>query len=168
LDYVIGIDPGATGALALYNVTRAAVLAVKDMPSNTVVLTSGKKSNRVDFDQLREILEQWKLAALKVDASIYVHIEHVQAFGKQSAPAAFNFGYAAAIPFAICRMLDLEVRLVHPATWKNQFGLKASAKDEARLLALKLFPYLDNHLRRKMDVDRADAILMAAYKPRFK
>lgn len=166
-EWVIGIDPGATGALALYSVTDATVMAVQDMPHIELTLTTGKKSKRVDIQRLREILEQWKFLTLEKDAQLYVHIEQVQAFSKQSAPAAFNFGYAAAIPFAVCTMLDMDIKFIHPNTWKNQFGLKASAKDESRLLALKLFPYLSNILKRKLDVDRADAILLATYKPRI-
>lgn len=167
MDYVIGIDPGASGALALYDVTSAKIVDLRDTPNNQNILTTGKKTKQILFDSLRSILEDWKQLALSQNANLYVHIEKVNAFSKQSAPAAFNFGYAAAIPFSICQMLDLEVKLIPAVTWKNQFGLKASEKDAARLLVLQMFPYLSNVLKRKMDVDRADAVLIAVYKPRL-
>lgn len=167
MTYVIGIDPGATGALALYDTKIAKIIDLKDMPNYQEVLTTGKKTNRVNFNALRYILEDWKQLAISQDKDLFVHIEKVNAFSKQSAPAAFNFGYAAAIPLVICKMLDLYTIRIPAVTWKGQFGLKAKDKDEARQLALKLFPYLGLYLKRKMDVDRADAILIAVYKPRI-
>lgn len=167
LDWVIGIDPGATGALSCYDVTNAKVIYLEDMPYKQIQLTTGKNTKRVDVDKLREMLEYLKMHALEANANLHVHIEQVQAYGRQSAPAAFNFGYAAAIPYVMCKMLNLAPRLIHPNTWKNQFSLKASDKDTSRLLTIKLFPYLKDKLRRKMDVDRADAVLIAAYKPRL-
>lgn len=164
LDYVIGIDPGASGALALFCPQKAQVLDLRDTPNNVRQLTTGKKSTRVDVGGLIKIIDMWQEKALRDNAKLHVHIEDVAAYGKQSAPAAFNFGYAAGLAYGICSAYGMDILLVHPATWKNQFGLKASEKDQARLLALEMFPYLNKLLRRKMDVDRADAVLIAAYK----
>jgi len=164
LDYVIGIDPGASGALALYCPQTAEVLDLQDTPNSVRILTTGKRSTRIDVGGFIKIIDTWQEKALRMNAHLHVHIEDVAAYGKQSAPAAFNFGYSAGLAYGICAAYGMDILLVHPATWKNQFGLKASEKDEARILALKLFPYLNMHLKRKMDVDRADAVLIAAYK----
>ena len=42
-DYVLGIDPGATGAFALYNCQEAKVIELWDMPNYEQKLTSGKR-----------------------------------------------------------------------------------------------------------------------------
>lgn len=164
-DYVIGIDPGATGALALFNCQAGSIEKVWDMPNNQMHLTTGKKTKRVEIDALLNIFDLI-IASIDLESdNLIVHIEKVQAFGKQAAPAAFNFGYAAALPFAIARAMTLEVKLIAPQTWKRQYNLQASAKDDARLLVRNLFPYLRSNLARKQDVDRADAVLIACYKP---
>jgi len=164
LELVLGIDPGAAGALALYDVTNGRVISVKDMPFTEHKLTTGKLSKSVDKLELKFMLEQVYEYSIEHDAALHVHIEKVQAFGKQSAPAAFNFGYAAAIPETMCIMLGLVPKLIAPQTWKRQAGLQASAKDEARLLVRQLFPGLREVLKYKKDVDKADAILIAMYR----
>lgn len=164
MDYVIGIDPGASGALALFCPQEARVLDLRDTPNNIHDLTTGKKSKRIDPGAFIKIIDHWQEKALRDNANLHVHIEDVAAYGKQSAPAAFNFGYAAGFAFGVCSAYGMDILRIHPAKWKNQYGLKASEKDQARILALEMFPYLNEHLRKKMDVDRADAILIAAYK----
>lgn len=163
-EFVLGIDPGAGGALALYDVTNGRVLKVTDMPFTEHKLTTGKITKRVDMLELKYIFEQIHEYAIAKDAVLYIHIEKVQAFGKQSAPAAFNFGYSAAIPETMCIMLGYVPKLIPPQTWKKQAGLQASAKDEARLLVRQLFPELKKQLKYKNQVDRADAILIAMYR----
>jgi hypothetical protein len=164
-NYVLGVDPGANGALALYNVNDGLILNVWRMPNEEIILTNKKKTKRVD------ILKLWKLYNLVYEnvnsknGVLHIHIEKVQAFGKESAPAAFNFGYAAAIPAALSYALKLTPILVHPTIWKRNIGLQASDKDESRLLAIKLFPELAVLLKYKKDVDLADAIHIAMYIP---
>ncbi len=171
-EFVLGIDPGATGALALMNCQEGRILKVWDMPHKTITLTTGKKSNRVKTSDLIAIFEE---VATYLDEEtedkLYVHIEKVQAFGKQSAPAAFNFGYAAHAPFAIASTFKhwfypyVEIRLISPNIWKRQFNLLVTEKDEARQLVLRSFPQLKDLLKFKYNVDRADAILLSLYRP---
>jgi len=172
IDFVLGIDPGATGALALWHCQEGRILKIWDMPYETKRLTTGKNSNRVVvsdlvliFNEVVEFLDEDN------EDMLHIHIEKVQAFGKQSAPAAFNFGYAANAPYALAIALQfwkypyIDITLVAPNTWKKQHGLIVTEKDEARLLVLRTFPDLKDILKRKQDVDRADAILIALYRP---
>lgn len=166
-DFVLGIDPGATGALALYNCHEAIFKFVMDMPHDKITLTTGKNTNRVNIKELINIFD-FVISNLNLEDdtdTLHVHIEKVQAFGKQSAPAAFNFGYAASIPFTIAKCFGYEPVMIPPQTWKRQYNLQASEKDEARLLALSLFPACDEILKLKKYIDRADAMLIACYKP---
>ena len=122
-----------------------------------------KVTNKIDIKALQNMFERVLLVANEQNAELIVHIEQVQAFSKQSAPAAFNFGYAAALPFAIASAMNLEIRFVHPAVWKRAVGLQASEKDDARLLAIQLFPNMREQLKLKKHVDRADAMFIAAH-----
>ena len=163
--WVLGIDPGAQGALAIYDVTNAHVVLVKDMPNYLLTLTTGKESHRVDIKALAELFAKIIERVEREEIELKIHIEKVQAFGKQSAPAAFNFGYASAVPFALSVAYGYTPALISPVVWKRRAGLQASKKDDARLLVRHLFPYLCDKLKFKYNVDRADAILIAMYKP---
>jgi hypothetical protein len=162
-EYVVGIDPGAHGAVALYDVTNGRIVKVFDMPSAEKILTTGKRTHVLDVVALKDYFEQIVEFTVSQDALLYVHIEKVQAFGKQSAPAAFNFGYTAAIPYTLWIALGYQPKLIPPQTWKKYCGLQATDKDAARQFVLRVFPDLTDVLKYKKDVDRADAILIAMY-----
>lgn len=160
---IIGIDPGATGALAVYDKQANEIVGIIDMPMTEQILTTKKKKKSINGKYLFEILEAWKNMAFASDRKLIVHIEKVQAFTKQSAIASFNFGYAACWPEALCVALDIEYKLITPQKWKRHFFLQATEKDAARQYVLKMFPETARYLTRKKDVDRADAVLLAVY-----
>ena len=56
-----------------------------------------------------------------------------------------------------------EFNLISPQAWKYSCELKGKDKDDSRLLAIKKFPFLAGKLKRKKDVDRAEALLIALY-----
>ena len=165
--WILGIDPGVNGALALVSPDPVEILRVWDMPNYEEVLTTGKKRKSVHLDELIKIFKFVQTMGASDDANIRVHIEKVQAYGKQSAPAAFNFGYSSAIPFALSRVFGWEVTKISPVSWKRYFALQATAKDAARLKVLRHFPRDSELFKRKMDVDRADAVLIAFFKERL-
>jgi crossover junction endodeoxyribonuclease RuvC len=59
--------------------------------------------------------------------------------------------------------LGIPVELVVPATWKSHYGLKGSDKELSRLKCAKLMPEAGRFIMRKMDHNRAEAILLARY-----
>lgn len=164
-DLIIGVDPGNDGALALYDFTNAKVLSIVDMPCTERILTTGKKLREINGKELLKLFHKYRDYALENNADIFCHIEKVQGFSKQSAVASFNFGKSACWPEAFCVVLGIEYRLISPQQWKKQMGLIVEEKDAARQLVLKIFPYCGKYLKRKKDVDRADAVLLAMYKP---
>jgi len=163
-EWVLGIDPGVHGALSLIEPVSRTIINIWDMPNYSEVLTTGKKRVSIDVDKLGEIFKTMGFAAAGDDVQIRVQIEKVQAYGKQSAPAAFNFGYAAAIPYIYCKILEWPVTFISAVSWKKQFGITATKKDAARLLVIQYFPNHRDYFTRKMDVDRADATLIAMYR----
>ena len=162
----LGIDPGVSGAIALVSTDPRDILRVWDMPNYEEVLTTGKKRKSVEVENLIRIFKFIQTMGASDNATIEVRLEKVQAYGKQSAPAAFNFGYAAALPYALSKAFSWPVEFISPVSWKRYYALQATQKDAARLKVLKHFPHHSDLFKRKMDVDRADAVLIAFYKER--
>jgi crossover junction endodeoxyribonuclease RuvC len=153
---IAGIDPGLTGALALYDTTTREILEIWDMP--TLAIKRGKSvKHRVDVQALTFIIVDFKLFDVK-----HVYIEDVGGMPGQSAPAAFSFGFSAGLPAGMVAFAKIPCTPVAPATWKKALGLKGS-KDDARYMASQLLPSAARHWQRKKDDGRAEAALIARY-----
>jgi crossover junction endodeoxyribonuclease RuvC len=89
-----------------------------------------------------------------------VFIERVNAFPGQGVASMFSLGMSYWGAFSVAATLAYETRLVEPKDWKKYHRLN-KAKDLARGMAQRLFPYID--LSRVKDHGRAEALLIAAY-----
>lgn len=152
---ILGVDPGAGGALALLD---GPLLRIADMP--TFVVSRGKAAKaEVDVRALFDLLAGW--------GPDVCYFEQVSGIPGQAAGAAFNFGRAAGLAEAAAKSTPARFVFVPPATWKRKLGLlgggKPEAKDAARALATNLFPASAAEFRRKKDADRAEAALIAEY-----
>lgn len=141
---IVGMDPGKGGCL--YLIVDRVPIDFWDTPLDS-------KGKLLNPQQVVTILEGWNPDT--------VVIEKVSASPRQGSSAAFNFGCNFYGLICICAGLGLSYHTITPQKWKAYHGLLKKDKDAARLLALKKFPQLDEVLKRKGDVDRADAILMA-------
>ena len=151
---VLGVDPGAYGALALLE--RGALSCVHDMPIFTV---QRGKTNKAEVDGYR-------LGTLlrDLDPDLVV-VELVGGMTGQSPSAAFNFGRAAGAAEYCAKALRYSVTLVPAATWKRSFRLRGGkeGKDDSRALACSLWPARAEWFARKKDDGRAEAALIAAW-----
>lgn len=145
---VAGIDPGASGAVAVLSGTATYVV---DIP--TAKTASGK--TRIVPSAVGA-----HLLALGTPACVW--IEDVHAMPGQGVSSMFAFGRSLGVVEGVCGALKLPVRYVQPAVWKRAFGLIGADKDAARTVASQRFPALKS-LSRKCDVGRADALLIALY-----
>lgn len=145
-DRVLGVDPGITGALALVTVDGHA--DVWDMP------TIGGSKKTIAGPLLADIIKE-------ADVDICM-LERVHAMPKQGVVSSFNFGVAFGIAQGIVTAMDTPIELITPQSWKRHYKLKAD-KEDARRMAIQLFPKLAGALARKKDADRAEALLMANY-----
>jgi len=159
----IGVDPGATGAIALVNKETKEILSVWDTPSKQVTLTTKKKTNVIDLIGLKEIFDNCISFAFEQSAVLKCNFEKVQGHPKQSPIASFQFGYSTGIVVGLLTAYEIPITFVSPVVWKRAYNLQASEKDTARLLVQHLFPETKNLLKFKKNVDRADAILIAFY-----
>lgn len=147
---VVGIDPGKTGGLVLLEDDEW--IDCLDMP----MLQMGNiTAPFVDGLAVRRwIIER---------APDEIVIEAVASRPGQGVATTFRFGASYGSVVGVALSTQYPVTLVPPAVWKRRAGLLGTSKDAARLLALKLFPRATSSLKRKKDIGRADAGLIARF-----
>ena len=158
---IIGIDPGLSGAIAVLEDNK--VLGIYDMP----VMAEGKKSKRqLNSAQLVSIIKQ----NVSNNDELAIVVEQVNAMPGQGVTSMFNFGQTFGAIKGVCAALELPIFFVRPTKWKKYFELLNSSKDASRTKAIEMYPSLSNHLSKKKDVNKSDAILIARFysETRFK
>lgn len=171
---VIGVDPGASGALAHYDISSN-TLDVQDLPTWNMATANGKTRKRIDAVGLLEYFEEKKLAGVQL-----VMIEAVGGRPKQSASSGFVFGYGVGLIYMACVAVRLPIETVPPQTWKKMMrvpgkGKRAAQKEgktpkqiEGMIVqrADELFPNYSNEWRGPRGgyrLDRAEAAILARY-----
>lgn len=151
MSYVIGIDPGISGAISLFDRNTQSLLEVVDMP--TLEVDSGKtKKRHISATALRDILVCF------LDS--HVVIEKVGALPGNGSVSMFNFGRSAGIIEGVVAALQMPHTYVTPAAWTKAVG-RAAGKDASRMRAMELFPSKADLFKRAKDDGRADAALIA-------
>ena len=154
--FIIGIDPGISGALCFME--HGKIINVIDMPS----MADGKKNKRqVNGSQVFNEISRY--IKDKNPNDVKVIIEHVSAMPGQGVTSMFNFGQSFGILKGICSAMNLPMYFVRPAKWKKYFSLINASKDASRTKAIEIFPYFSVNLSKKKDANKADAILIASY-----
>ena len=143
---IAAIDPGITGAICIHDEGRYTFF---DMP--VLSMRNGKK--RVDGQALATILK----------GCTHVAIEEVSAMPGQGVTSMFGFGYSAGVCAGVCGALGASVHMVSPRSWKAWCGLIGTDKDFSRTLAIQRYPELAEHLQRKKDIGRADALWLCLW-----
>jgi crossover junction endodeoxyribonuclease RuvC len=153
MSYVIGIDPGISGAIAIFEDGK--LDTIHDMP--TLKIASGKTmKSHISAIGLVRILETSKL----VHGSVHIVIEKVGAMPGQGVTSMFNFGRSAGIIEGVVAALQRPYTYVTPAAWTKAVG-RAAGKDASRMRAMELFPAKADLFKRAKDDGRADACLIA-------
>lgn len=164
-DFVIGVDPGLGGALALFDARPGSEGGHKvfDMPT---LHNKGSKL-AVDAQELANLVGEM-LFDLPEGATIEAAVENVGSRPRQA--GAFNFGLSTGIIHGVLATHGVKFHLVSPAQWKGAMGLhrkpeetQDETKDRARAVASKLFPTLVKSFGRKKDDGRAEALLLAVF-----
>ena len=145
---ILGIDPGAGGALAWVSEPDGALIAIADMP---IIEILGKK--RVSPQQLAALIE-----ARKPRLAV---VEEVGAMPGQGVSSMFAFGYAAGIIAGALAGLRIPVVMYRPSKWKREAGCPAD-KGATRVIAQRYWPGSRDFDRAKDD-GRAEAALLARW-----
>lgn len=160
---ILGVDPGAGGAFAVYNAESNRLVSITDMP--VWYQTVGKrKLKRVDALALADMFDTFEM----MDIDLVV-MEAVGGRPRQSASGAFVFGYGVGLIYMAALYNKLPIETVPPATWKklmNVPGKQNGSDDDIIARADEMFPH-DRHLwrggRGGKRVDRAEAAMMARF-----
>ena len=149
---IIGVDPGAKGAIAILGM-NGSIHEVHDMPAVEVKVGKTKR-HRVSVHGVADILR-----GLRPEMVI---IEDVGGMTGQSASAAFTFGHACGLIQGAVAALGFPLALIPPQRWKRAAGLPAD-KGAARLRAMQLWPDQAKQFERVKDDGRAEACLLARH-----
>ena len=151
---IIGIDPGLSGGIAVLDDLK--IFEIFDMP----IMSEGKKNkNQLNSAQLVNIIKRH----IPENREAYVIVEQVGAMPGQGVTSMFNFGQTFGAIKGICASLNLPIFYVRPAKWKKHFELINASKDASRTKVIEMYPSISERLRKKKDVNKADAILIARY-----
>jgi crossover junction endodeoxyribonuclease RuvC len=147
---VLGVDIGATGALALLS-DQGELIDVFDMPC----LRDGPAKRRtVNAPLLAEII--YKSHAGRA------YVERVGPRPMEGAVGAFAFGDAAGVVRGCLAAAAIPALYITPVTWKRTVGIGPGKdmKDMARSKAIARWPAQAEKFKRKMDDGRAEAALI--------
>ncbi|MBB3806391.1 crossover junction endodeoxyribonuclease RuvC [Xanthomonas arboricola] len=151
MSYVIGIDPGCSGAVVvLQSAAHPSPIEWIRMPTLKV-----GQSTRVDAAAVARFLQGF-------DAG-HVFIEQVHAMPAQGVSSVYTFGHAAGVVEGVAAALMLPITLVTPQAWKKRAGLIGSEKDAARSRAIQLWPRWADLGKKGAGQAFADAALIARY-----
>lgn len=147
---VIGLDPGAHGAIATLDETGQLVDVV-DMPSTAEA--NGRPATNAPL-----------LAAILARSHARVAFcEFVGPRPTDGSVAAFSFGRARGVVEGVCGALSIPIVFITPPVWKRLADIPPGVdhKDLARTRAIARWPAHAELFARKCDVDRAEACLIA-------
>ena len=148
---IYGIDPGFTGAIALYW-PDAGKIEVHDMP----VMKNPKGKTIINPHGVLDIL------ANEGSGKSLAVIEQVGAMPGQGVSSMFRFGQGLGVVEACAAASKLPLQYVTPAKWKKHFNLTRN-KGVSRGLAMQRFPDYASEFSRAKDDGRAEAVLIALY-----
>jgi crossover junction endodeoxyribonuclease RuvC len=160
----LGVDPGKTGALALYD-PAAETLEIEDVPTLNV---DGK--TLIDETALARLVDAWSGTVREVWLELVNAMPSVGGVRRgMGAQSAFNFGRGYGLIRGVCAANFLPIMDVTPGQWKRALGVpgKVSGGDDAgRLRASQLMPRHAHLWAKRSQHGRADAALIALFAAR--
>jgi Holliday junction resolvasome RuvABC endonuclease subunit len=148
---ILGVDPGIHGALAIVAINDGGIpklIAILDVP----VIGTGAKE-RINTMLVRDWLVQ--------HAPDHALIERAGSMPKQGVASTFKYARAVGSLETVVACSDIPYSLIEPAAWKKFHHLPGKDKEAARLRVLQLFPGDHTLFARKLDHQRAEAVLIA-------
>ena len=149
--YLIGIDPGVSGAVVVLQSQACAVPV--EWTRSPVVKVGG--ASRVDCAELARSLEDFDTG--------HAYVELVGAMPGQGVASMFSFGHAAGSVMGVLAAMRIPVTLVTPQRWKKAAGLIGTDKDAARSRAIQLWPRWGALGKKGEGQALADAALIARF-----
>ncbi|XP_050236771.1 Holliday junction resolvase MOC1, chloroplastic [Mercurialis annua] len=159
-NWVIGVDPDLSGALALLKFDDSGCSAqVFDSP-HLKIMVGNKIRKRLDVKSIVQLLRSF-------DAPVgtTAYIEQSTPFPQDGKQGWWSGGFGYGLWIGMLVASGFSVIPVASLAWKNEYELAGSetTKDDSRRVASTLFPSLSSSMQRKKDHGRAEALLIAAY-----
>lgn len=160
-DYIIGLDPGISGGIAIMNGSEISALKI---PVKSVIVNK-KTKNIYDVEKIVEIFAKYK------DKNVLFIQEAVSCMPGEGAVSSFGFGKSSGLTLGMASALGFKIVEVHPQKWKKYFSeltnpvigvLKEEAKkkkEEGKLLKDKALKKLN-----KKEIDRLNRRIKAEMK----
>ena len=146
---VIGIDPGASGAIAL--LVSGVLISVHDMPTVTVERNKAQK---------RQVCPAGLSLLMQQLSPHRATVEKVGAMPGQGVSSMFSFGRSVGIIEGVLAAKQIPVTFTTPQAWQKLSGA-SKGKDGSRQRVMELFPSQAHLFARVKDDGRADAVLIA-------
>lgn len=142
MTYVIGCDPGKTGAIVGVGLTKLVILRTPHMAS------AKGRGDEILYGQMWNEFE--KLFLLRDRSGwIFEHvfIERVGAMPKQGGSSMFKFGYSAGFLRGITTASRVPLDMVEPQAWKKTARIPNGAEKECSIArACELWPHQTEEL----------------------
>lgn len=159
-DLVLGIDPGFTGALALYSYMERQLFTLIDMPLTDPSILKIGRDHRHNVDSSK--LAAW--VQLYSPRIALASIERVHAAPEQGVTSTFRFGEGFGILQGIMAAFQIRTIYPHPSVWKIAQGV--TSDKETSLIAARAHSTIQQssqYFSRKKDHGRAEAFLLARF-----
>lgn len=156
--YLIAVDPGLNGAMAVLDRSTLALKSIYDLPTYQTPTKSRKSGYFLHLD----VHKFANLVGRYAKDTEFCVIEDVGAMPDQGLSSTFRFGKVAGLLHGAMAAFFLPVIPVSPAVWKLSLGL-TSDKAKSLELAKKKFPESAEYFKLQKHNDRAEAALMAYF-----
>ena len=137
---IIGIDPGKSGAVAIWNNGLDKVFKCPSTPKKMADIIKNQDCN---------------------SSEVSAYVEKVWAFPTDARSSAFKFGANYGTWLGILGALNIEPKLVAPISWQKYFSNKLPKEKPLRKKALHKIAM--SYTEKKVYLYSADAILIAVY-----
>ncbi len=149
----LGVDPGLTGAVALFD-DETKALVVRDLPTFVTKHAKNKTKTSLDLSGVLELIRTLN--------PTHAIMEDVHAMPGQGVVGVARFMRCAGQLDMALAALRVPATYVSPVVWKRALQVRGE-KDDGRQRALQLFPDQASVFSRKSDHNRADAALIAFF-----
>jgi hypothetical protein len=151
MSVILGIDPGGHGAIAAIDDRDGSLLEILDMPAT--LEANGRTATNPGL-----------LAGIVARLHPRIaFVEFVAARPTDSKVGAFSFGRARGTIEGVCAALSVPIAFITAPVWKRCADVPPGVafKDVARSRAIAHWPARADQFARKLDIDRAEAALIA-------
>lgn len=154
--WTVGIDPGATGAIALLD-SYGELVEVHDMPyAGGAVLVASLA------DVINAFSDMAGAGPRYGDGIVHAWVEQVHSHPGQGVASTFKFGQSYGAILGVLGALAVPIDHVSPMKWKRAMHVTKD-KGTSRRLAAERWPRHADKFKRVKDDGRAEAALIALY-----